>query len=141
MSCFIFNIGSSTRVLPESVVPSYLHIKPYYHYGITISSISYEVCLISISVPARHISEGAAPCPYCLAPCPIYTAPCPNTFLFLFFTPNCCFCVFRQLMNCKMFADLCSCFHRSPTKLCPDLVSFTVLDCGQILVVHALNCA
>ena len=23
-----------------------------------------------ISVPARHISEGAAPCPYCLAPCP-----------------------------------------------------------------------
>ena len=23
------------------------------------------------SIPARHISEGAAPCPYCLAPCPI----------------------------------------------------------------------
>ena len=27
------------------------------------------------SVPARHISEGSAPCPYCLAPCPIYTVP------------------------------------------------------------------
>ena len=26
---------------------------------------------IASSVPARHISEGAAPCPYCLAPCPI----------------------------------------------------------------------
>ena len=24
---------------------------------------------------------------------------------------------------CKMLADLCPCFHRSPTKLCPDLVS------------------
>ena len=29
-------------------------------------------------VPPRHISEGAAPCTYCLAPCPIYPAPCPN---------------------------------------------------------------
>ena len=28
-----------------------------------------------ISVPARHISEGAAPCPYCLAPCPIIQGP------------------------------------------------------------------
>ena len=27
------------------------------------------------SVPARHISEGAAPCPYCLAPCPITQRP------------------------------------------------------------------
>ena len=34
------------------------------------------------------------------------------------------FCVFRRLMNCKMLADLCICFHRSPTKMCPDLVSF-----------------
>ena len=25
---------------------------------------------------------------------------------------------------CKMLADLCPCFHRSPPKLCPDLVSF-----------------
>ena len=37
---------------------------------------------------------------------------------------NLCFCVFRQLMNCTMLADLCPCFHRSPTKLCPDLISF-----------------
>ena len=27
------------------------------------------------SVPARPISEGAAPCPYCLAPCSIYARP------------------------------------------------------------------
>ena len=27
-------------------------------------------------------------------------------------------------MNCTTLADLCPCFHRSPTKLCPDLVSF-----------------
>ena len=26
---------------------------------------------------------------------------------------------------CKMLADLCPCFHQSPTKLCPDLVSFS----------------
>ena len=34
--------------------------------------------LVSHGVPARHISEGAAPCPYCpnsLASCPIYIAP------------------------------------------------------------------
>ena len=37
------------------------------------------------SVPARPISEGAAPCPYCLAPCPIYTAPCPNKIKIKFF--------------------------------------------------------
>ena len=30
---------------------------------------------VSDSVPARHISEGAAPCPYCLAPCPIIQRP------------------------------------------------------------------
>ena len=29
------------------------------------------------SVPARHISEGAAPA-HCLVPCLIYTAPCLN---------------------------------------------------------------
>ena len=45
-------------------------------------------------------------------------------FIFYFFTYNLCFCVFRQLMNCTVLADLCPCFHRSPTKLCPDLVSF-----------------
>ena len=28
-------------------------------------------------------------------------------------------------MNCKRLADLCPRFHRSPTKFCPDLVSFT----------------
>ena len=34
-------------------------------------------CLLvpAFSVPARPISEGAAPCPYWLAPCPIYSRP------------------------------------------------------------------
>ena len=76
------------------------------------------VWLVLDSFPARHISEGAAPCPYCLAPCPIYTAALPELAY------NCCFFVFRQLMNGKMLADLCPCFHRSPTKLCPDFFSF-----------------
>ena len=31
------------------------------------------LCYIYSSVPARSISEGAAPCPYWIAPCPIYT--------------------------------------------------------------------
>ena len=34
------------------------------------------------------------------------------------------FCVFRQPLNCKLLADLCPCFHQSPTKLCPYLISF-----------------
>ena len=121
------------------------------------------------SVPARHISEGAAPCPYRLKPCPnslvlcpIYIAPCASEKNI---TYNCCFSVSRQLMNCKLLADLCPCFHRSP-QLCPDLVSFAcrivpefwsftrrshtrskqffvvcALNCAQILVVRALDCA
>ena len=40
---------------------------------------------VIVSVPAPHISEGAAPSPYCLAPCPIYTAPCPNWKKHLFY--------------------------------------------------------
>ena len=28
------------------------------------------------SVPAGQISEGAAPCPYCLEPCPYCLEPC-----------------------------------------------------------------
>ena len=30
------------------------------------------------SVPARHIYEGAAPCPYCLASYPIIQRPAPK---------------------------------------------------------------
>ena len=50
---------------------------------------------------------------------------------------------------CKMLADLCPCFHRSPTKLCPDLISFACwiatkfwsFTCKIDLVIRALNCA
>ena len=85
------------------------------------------------SVPARHISEGTSPCPYCLRPARLYSAlpelqkTNKNYLNFFFFTKsNCCFCVFSQGCKnaCRMLADLCPCFHRSPTKLCPDLVSF-----------------
>ena len=63
---------------------------------------------------------------------------------------------------CKMLADLCPCFHRSPTKLCPDHVSFAcwivtefwsfthksvpdlvicALNCARFCVICTLNCA
>ena len=122
------------------------------------------------SVAVRHISEGAAPCPYCLAscpnylaPCPIYIAPYPNwkpNFVYILLYSNFCFCAFRQLMNWTMLADLYPCFHRFPTTLCSDLVSFAcwiapefwafaresdlvvhALHCVQFVVVCALNCA
>ena len=67
------------------------------------------------SVPTRHISKGAAPCPYCLAPCQIYTAPCPN----LKKKCNCCFCVFRA--DVKM---LVKCFQ----------------ICAHVFVDHPQNC-
>ena len=102
---------------------------------------------LSNVVPARHVSEGAAPCPYCLAPCPNSLAPCPIHSTL----PELNFGVFRQLMNCiKLLANLCPCFHRSLTKLCPDLVSFACWTVPEFwaferksmsdLVVHALNC-
>ena len=52
------------------------------------------------SVPARHISKGAAPCPYCLAPCPIIQRPARNIKKIkkLFTQCNSCCCVFRQPM-------------------------------------------
>ena len=110
-----------------------------------------------INVPARHIYEGAARCPYCLAPCPNSLAPCPiyiaparilKKKLHIKKNYNCCFCVFRQPMNCKLLADLCPCFHRSLKKLCPDLVSFACwivpefwsFTCKSDLVIRALNC-
>ena len=41
----------------------------------TSSSLYSRLGLWVHSVPARHISEGAAPCTYCLAPCPIIQRP------------------------------------------------------------------
>ena len=76
------------------------------------------------SVPARHISEGAAPCLYCLAPCPNLKKKKWNLIFFLL-NVIAVFVFSQGCKNaCKMLADLCPCFHRSPTKLCPDLVSF-----------------
>ena len=52
------------------------------------------------SVPARPISEGAAPCP-------IYTRPARIKKKM----KKC-----RCKNACKMLADLCPCFHQSPTR-------------------------
>ena len=45
-------------------------------YGAKISTrpLCY-IYIYNICVPARHISEGAVSCPYCLAPCPIIQHP------------------------------------------------------------------
>ena len=116
------------------------------------------------SDPARHISEGTAPCPYCLAPCPIIQRPARIVYFYFFQNVIAVF-VFSDIRcknACKMLADLCPCFHESPTKLCPDLVSFAcwivtkfwsfmcksvphlvirALNCARFCVVCALNCA
>ena len=84
----------------------------------------------SISVPARPIYEGAAHCPYWLAPCPIYTRPAriytkkkkklqKKLIYFLFLQnviPVFVFSDSRCKDACKMLADLCPCFHQSPTR-------------------------
>ena len=79
---------------------------------------------------SSQISEGAAPCPYCLvpcpnslAPCPIYIAPCPNLKTCNF---RLCFQTANDLQICAhVFIDrLQNCFIR-------------VLDCAWILAVRA----
>ena len=90
----------------------------------TSSTIVYF--LLVLSVPARHISEGAAPCPYWLAPCPIYKCPARmiNFFFFFFFhLQNVILLLCFQTADVKMLvlADLCPCFHRSHSKRCPIL--------------------
>ena len=63
-----------------------------------------------------------------LRPARLYSAL--TDFFFLnnnFFLQNVAVFVFsdsRCKNACKMLSDLCPCFHRSPTKLCTDLVSF-----------------
>ena len=100
--------------------------------------------------------------PTCFAPCPIYTAPCPNLLLkkkkkkklFSFLQNEIVVFVFsdsRCKNACKMLADSCPCFHQSPTKLCPDLVTFACWIVTKFwsftcksdfdLVIRALNCA
>ena len=89
---------------------------------------------------SRHISEGAAPCPYCLEPDYPVLSPelLKNTKKLINFSKF-VFCKKKKLPNvmavlvvsdsrCK---NACNClhicarvFHQSPTKLCPDLVSF-----------------
>ena len=78
---------------------------------------------ISVFQPDIHISEGAAPCPIYPAPCPNYLQ---NVIAIFLFSSSC---------KCLQICAQCPRFHRSPTKLCPDLVSFAYQDCDRILVI------
>ena len=95
------------------------------------------------SVPARPISEGAAPCPYwrparftrALSELNIYINNLKKKLINFFFLQNVIavfvFLVSRCKNACKMLADLCPCFHQSPTRpnfgrsRVKDFVSFT----------------
>ena len=122
-----------------------------YHRTLIFTCLTVTVCpdtyiaMHGPSVPARHISEDAAPCPYRIVPrpnslvhCLIYITPCPMQKNFL--TYNLCFCVFRQLMYnaCCIFVPM---FSSIGHKIVPRSCFVRVLDCARILVVHALNCA
>ena len=99
------------------------------------------------SVPARHISDGAAPCPYWLAPCPIYKRPArirkkkkKNTFFILFFfhLQNFIAVVFSD-SRCR---NACACrfvlmFSSIAYKIVPKPRFVRVLDCDRIFIVHA----
>ena len=105
------------------------------------------------SVPAKHISEGAVPLLSCVLPELPYALPDLHSVLPDLFKKiknsknkknctlngNCCFCVFRQLMNCKFF-HICM-FSSITHKIVPRSRFVRVLDCARILVVRALNCA
>ena len=126
-----------------------------------------HACILYYSVPARPISEGAAPCPYWLAPCPIYTrftralpdlhAPCPIYTRPARFTralPDLhapCPIYTRPARFTRALPDLHACrfvpmFSSIAHKT--KFWSFTrkrfcvcVLNCARILVVRALDCA
>ena len=88
------------------------------------------------SVPARHISEGAVLCPYCLVSCPIYTAPCPNLqnvnhAVFVFSDSRC-------KNACKMLADLCPMLSSIAHQIVPRPRFVRVLDYAQFLLHPAL---
>ena len=123
-------------------------------------------------VPARPISEGAAPCPdWLLRPIRFTSALTELEKKIYIFKQNfflhsknriAALCFQTADVKILVLADLCPCFHQSPTKLCPDLVSFAcrivtefwsftrkslphsairTLNCARFCVVCALNCA
>ena len=61
----------------QLIVPVGVSLKLTQRHPVNIPTVCYirHVQRDNTSVPARPISEGAAPCPYWLAPCPIYTRP------------------------------------------------------------------
>ena len=108
--------GSDDKTVRLLDIPSEAEVGCYREFNVSIS-------VFQLGIFLRVLRPYClASCPNSLAPCLIYIAPCPNIIFFFFNTHNFCFCVFRQLMNCTMLADLFPCFHRSATKLCPDLI-------------------
>ena len=81
------------------------------------------------SVPARHISEGAAPCPYCLAPCPITQRPTRMKKKKKLNRPR-----FVHVLDCDRILVICA-------LNCARLCVVRALNCARILVVRALDCA
>ena len=102
------------------------------------------------SVLARHISEGAAPCPYCLAPCPNLQ----KKFFFFFLQNVIAVFVFsdrdvKMLVKClqicaHVFIDCPQNYAQTSFRSCaglrPNLV-IRALNCARLCVVRALNCA
>ena len=91
---------------------------------------------VSYSVPVRHISEGAAPCPYNLAPCPIIQRPAQIIYKIKMCSDSRC----KNVCNCL---QICAhvCINRLAHKIVPRPRFIIVLDCDRILVVRALDCA
>ena len=100
------------------------------------------------SVPARHISESAAPCPYCLAPPQLYSA-LPEfkgkkkfgfKFFFFFLSVIAVFVFSDSVKMLVKCLQICAHVIDRPQNCAQDLFVH-VLDCDRILVIRALNCA
>ena len=122
------------------------------------SGVHWKLGALDYSVPARHISEGAVPCPYCLTPCQIIQRPFPNYLLifFFFFLQNVIAVFVFSDSRCK---NACNCLqicvrvfiNRPQNCAHADLVSFACWIVTEFwsftrksvphLVVRALNCA
>ena len=102
--------------------------------------------ICNVSVPARHIYEGAAPCPYWLAPCSIYKRPDRIIYLLLK-KKNFNFCFHLQNVIAVVFSDsrcknACVCrfvpmFSSIGHKIVPRPRFVRMPDCDRILGVRA----
>ena len=56
--------------VPHSTPPRRIKRRPHLQHAPREASGDHDTTPAPHSVTARHISEGSAPCPYCLVPCP-----------------------------------------------------------------------